>query len=343
MGSPPVPQPTQPPPRAQPEPAAGPPNPAARQPGRAGGGGITLVGVVSLLAIIALILGIAWTGNRVWPVSARIDSAWRDAGGNAEELTKFLRGQGYTCTDETEMTEQHFHRMCANFTDTDKMAIEMTGPVGGEIMRVHIQPHGQLSQAGIEAATRAIDLSVPDAEGQRDVRAALTAGEAGARDVDGPWGRALWVDGTFNVVRTWTGPIIGSSLTGDLATVSAKAAEAGYRCTETGQSLQCQRMANGAAWELTVRESSAPGYLRDVTLRGRVTDAKQLDPAGEFSTFMPSSRAVDRVKWFVSTADQRTGQAGFAGNVRVAYIVRPDVVTIHAGTPCSLHDGVVSC
>ncbi|WP_432560222.1 hypothetical protein [Granulicoccus sp. GXG6511] len=321
-------------------------SPAAQdqEPAKGPGGGITPVGLISLLAIIALVLGVAWTGNRFWPINSRIDSAWRSADGNAKELTSFLRDEGFTCSDEGAATDLHFHRLCARFTETDKLAIEFAGPTSGEIMRVHVQPHGQLTQEGTAAATRAVDLSVPDQNGQRTARAALTAGQNSAQDVTGPWGRAGWADGTFTVARTWSGPTVGTYIPGNLGAVRDKAAQAGYRCDAGTEVLQCQRTANGAAWSFTARQSADPAHLSDITFTGRINDPERLDPAEELDTVLPASRELNRMKWFVASANQRTGQAGFARGVRMNYAVTPTDVSIEAGTGCRVDGGgAVSC
>ena len=304
-------------------------------------GGINLVGLISLLAILVLVLGVAWVGNRVWPISSRIDSAWRSAEGNARELTSYLRSEGFTCSDETMGKEAHFHRLCARFTDTDKLAIEFAGPTSGEIMRVHVDPHGPLTPDEATVAARAIELSVPDQTSQGEARRTLESPSAAG--VDGPWGRAFWANGTFNVVRTWTGPSVGGQVPGSIGTVRDKAAQAGYRCDDGAEVLQCQRIANGAQWVLTVHQSANPERLSNVLLSGRITDAKQLDPVAELDTVLPASPELRRMKWFVSTANQHTGQAGFARGVRVSYVVTPNDVSIDAGTACRLVDGVITC
>ena len=214
--------PAAPPQQWQPQPAT----PTQQPPAKKGaGGGITPVGLISLLAIFMLMLGAAYVGNRIQPINPGIDSAWRGTDGNAKELTSFLRCEGYTCSDEGTATGSHFHRLCAQFDETSKLAIEFAGPTSGEIMRVHVQPQGALTPDGVAAATRAIELSVPDQTAQRAARSALSAGPNSTDEVSGPWGKAGWADDTFTVARNWAGPDLGTFTPGSITGVREQAAE----------------------------------------------------------------------------------------------------------------------
>lgn len=317
--------------------------PQAQPPAKPEDGGITPAGLISLIVIVVLMLGVAWTGNRFWPISSGIDSAWRSVDGNARELTSFLRKADFTCSDEGEATAVHFHRACARFTETSKLSIEYAGPTSGEIMRVYIRPHGRPTAEDITAATRAIELSVPDQNAQREVVAAFTAGAEAKREVNGPWGQAGWVEGTFTVARTWAGPSIGTFIPGSLDGIRTQAAPAGYRCDSGTEVMQCQRVANGASWTVTAYQASDPEELTRIRLTGAVNDAKQLNPAAELTAVLPKSPELNRLKWFVSTADKSSGQAGFARGLRVDYTVAPGQVEIEAYTTCRLEDGNVSC
>lgn len=298
------------------------------------GRGVTLVGVVSLVVLVVVMVAGAFVGNRVWPVRATIDSAWRGLDGNAGELTATLRGQGFRCSDEGTNKATHFHRLCAKFSDTEKVSIEFSGPLSGEIMHVYIEPQGALTGAGLEAAERAIALSVPDASAQTQVRNLLGAGPGANQEVSGPWGSAGWRAGVFTMARTWSGPTFGTHITGTLATVQANAEQEGYRCTEGGESLQCERIANGATWSFTAHPAPTPGVLNSITFTGRIQDRAQLDPAKELDLVLPASRELNRMKWFVSTTDQTNGSAGFARGVRMTYALTPAEVIIDARTPC---------
>lgn len=288
-------------------------------------------------------VGVAALGNRLMPLRSGIDSAWRGTEGNARELTSFLRGEGFTCSDEGSATNVHVHRLCAKFDGTSKVAIEFAGPTDGEIMRVHVQSHGPLTPEGTEAATRAIELSVPEQTAQQDARRVLSAGPNSAENISGPWGTADWSGATFTVARTWTGPSVGTHLPGGLDEVRARAAQAGYRCDDAPDVLRCQRVANGAAWTFTAHPSADRDVLSRVLLMGAVNDPERLDPADELGVVLPPSRELDRMQWFVATADQASGGAGFAGGVRIVYAVTPTQVSVDAGTACRVDEGVISC
>lgn len=317
------------------------------------GGRIAPIGLIALLVLLLVVLGVAWTGNRFYPMNSRIDSAWRHLPGPAGELSSYLRDQGYTCSDEGAARARHFHRLCANYADGQHASVEFSGPRTGEIMRVAADPGGAGTAETRAGADRAIELSVPDQESQRRAKSALGAGPAAGQEVTGGWGHAGYDDLTFVVARTWTGPTearpIGSK--SELALLPGRLAEAGYTCAP-GAATTCRREANGARWTFTfdVAPAEPPADLSRVTLLGEVVDARTLDPADELATVLPGGLFSQprRMHWFVRTADQETGQAGFARGVRMDYRVTmsgnsPSRVLIDARTPCRADGAAISC
>lgn len=316
------------------------------------GAGITPVGLISLLALVVIMVGVAWTGNRVYPLNSQIDSAWRNPGGNAAELSSELRNQGFTCSDER--GDGHYHRLCARYADGTHASVEFSGPQTGEVMRVYADPGGSWTPESRAGAERAIELSVPDAESQRRAKSALAAGAGADQEVSGGWGRAGYEDAAFVVARTWTGPDSGDLVLGGngrAALVPGRLAEAGYSCS-AGEPVTCRREANGARWTLTFAmvAGEPPLGLSRVSLQGDVVDPRTLDPGDELATVLGGGvfSQANRLRWFVDTADEKTGHAGFARGIRMDYRVTtagdvPTRVSIDAASPCRVDGSQLSC
>lgn len=302
------------------------------------GAGITPIGLIAIVVLVLLMLGLAFLGNRVWPINSRIDSAWRGLNGPAADLTKDLRGAGFTCSDENTLVDQHYHRLCARYDSTGKVAIEFAGPRSGEVMRVYAWTDGQWTPEARDAAGRAIKLGVPDATSQQAATAIVAAGPNSTQSTKGPWGSAQFVDGVFTVARTWTGPGESAMIPGGAAAVKAKAETEGYRC-DSAAPMVCTRTANGGNWKVTVTEAPNPAYLSRITLDASVNDPSRIDPAQELDVVLPASAERDRIRWFVSTADSNYGGAGFANGIVTDYRVTgsgnsKSRVVIDAYSPC---------
>lgn len=320
----------------------GPPQP--QQPGPDQGdtagasAGITPIGLIAILVLLLLMLGLAFLGNRVWPINSRIDSAWRGVDGVAGDLTGTLRGEGFTCSDENTLVDEHYHRLCSRYDSAGKVAIEFAGPKSGEVMRVYAWTDGQWTPESRDAVERAISVSVPDATSQQAARAIIGSGPNSTQSTKGPWGSAQFVDGVFTVARTWPGPSDSALIPGSAADVRAKAEAEGYRC-DTAEPMVCTRTANGGNWKVTVTESPNPAYLSRITFDASVTDSARIDPAQELEVVLPPSAERDRIRWFVSTADGDTGGAGFAKGIVTDYRVTgsgdaKSRVVVDAYSPC---------
>jgi hypothetical protein len=285
------------------------------------GGGITPVGLISVLVLVLFMLGAAFLGNRVWPINSRIDSAWWPAEGSAQELTNGLRQAGYSCSDEGMLIDRHLHRLCAKYDDASSVAVEFAGTSQGEIQRVHISSAGRVTPQDQQDVGLALDLSIPDPNHEAAAKAKLARGASDRQQVSGPWGTAGYDDdGAFVVDRGWAGaPPHQMSVPGGVEAVRQAAGAAAYACGATTP-MVCQRTADAATWTLTVSGTS-PNTLDLVQLEGSITNPEELDTAAELAAVLPAGPSRDRVIWFVRTGDHTHGHAGFAGGVVVDHQV----------------------
>lgn len=296
------------------------------------------MGLISVLVLLAVVLGLAFLGNRVWPINSRIDSAWRSVEGSAHELTDGLRRAGFTCSDEG--TTSHVHRLCAKYDDASSVAVEFGGTTEGQVKLVRISSDGPLSTEDREVSAQALEVSIPDPNHRAAALAALARGASDREQISGPWGTAGYDDdGVFVVAGTWPGaPTEAQFLPGGVDGVRQAAGEHAYACSGTAP-MTCQRTSDAATWTLTAEDSPASDGAVLVHLDGIVTNPDKLDPEAELKGVLPASSTRDRLTWFVGTADQRHGQAGFAGGMVVDYRVastgdRPSAVSITIQSPC---------
>lgn len=305
-----------------------------------GGRGITPVGLISVLVLLVVVLGLAFLGNRVWPINSKIDSAWRSVEGGAAELTDALRRAGYTCSDEAGFNAPHTHRLCANYDADASVAVEFAGTRDGQVKQVRISSAGPLSADDQQAVAKALDVSIPDPNHRAAALATLVGGASDRRQTAGPWGTAGFdPNGVFVVAGTWPrAPAEGKLIPGGLDSVRQAATELAYACSGTAP-MVCQRTADAANWTLTVEDSDALDGASRVQLEGIVTNPDKLNVEAELEGVLPPGSTRNKLTWFVGTADQRHGQAGFADGLVVDYRVtqsndRPTNVSITIQSPC---------
>lgn len=317
------------------------------------GGGITPVGLISIVVLVLVILGVAFVGNRVWPINSRIDSAWKPVEGSAQELTNGLRKAGFTCSDEGALSDTHVHRLCAKYDEVSSVGVEFAGTASdGQVQRVYISSaRPLLSQQDQQTVRQALDLSIPDPNHRAAAMSKLARGSADRQQITGPWGSAGYsADGVFVVAGNWpSAPTSSTLFPGGTEGIRLAATNADYECNGA-EPMTCQRSSDAAAWTLTVTGSTTPEGAGRIRMEGIVTNPDRLDPARELELVLPPSRTRDRLTWFVETADQRYGHAGFADGVIVNYHVtrngdRPTSVVIDAHSTCrpTVDGQTVSC
>lgn len=310
--------------------------PSRKPPVRAGG--IHLVGILTLVLMVAASSFIAYRANRVAPASASVDSAWQkygDSESDTTKLTKELRGAGFRCTDHSR-DDGRFVRVCADHAADNPRMVEWAGSIeSGDIYRVYVSmsPTGDGNRPLAEAAISSV---VPDSAQRPEAISAFQQPDS-SQVIQGEWGKAGYLeDGSFMATNDLsTGGVVEARMTSPAGSLLTSAERAGYTCEDEDSGLTCER--SGADGEWTLKVPRVDGTDTGISLQVATGDVTEVDPAKALRELLPDDDDNATARSWLAGASSKNGSGAIWRGQIVEYRVNEPAGTVTASVRSTCH------